>query len=30
MIDLYISGILDEDLGGDAVIFSIGGESKKS
>ena len=29
MIDLYISGILDEDLGGDAVIFSIGGESKK-
>lgn len=28
MIDLYISGILDEDLGGDAVIFSIGGESK--
>ncbi len=28
MIDLCISGILDEDLGGDAVIFSIGGESK--
>ena len=28
MIDLCISGILDEELGGDAVIFSIGGESK--
>ena len=28
MIDLCISGILDEELGGDDVIFSIGGESK--
>ena len=28
MIDLCISGTLDEELGGDAVIFSIGGESK--
>ena len=28
MIDLCISGTLDEELGGDAVIFSINGESK--